>query len=50
MLKIPGEATLPLPPYSPQSTMNSSGGGILKDIEEEMGYQQTLMYGRYSRY
>jgi chloride channel 2 len=41
-----------LPPSDPNSSQNSlSGGGAigLKDIEEEMGYQQTLMYGRYSR-
>jgi len=50
MLKIPGETTLPMPPGSPQSSMNSSfGGSMLKEIEDEMGYQQTLMYGRYTR-
>jgi len=53
MLKIPGETIMTLPPGSTNSTINSvSGGGGsagLKEIEEEMGYQQTLMYGRYSR-
>ncbi len=48
MLKIPGETTLPA--GSAHSTLNSSiGGSMLKDIEDEMGYQQTLMYGKYSR-
>jgi hypothetical protein len=50
MLKIPGETIMTLPPSDPNSTLNSlSGSGGLKDFEEEMGYQQTLMYGRYSR-
>ena len=52
MLRIPGETIIALPPSDPNSTLNSLSGGAssgLKDIEEEMGYQQTLMYGRYSR-
>ena len=51
MLKIPGETIMTLPQSSPNSTINSASGGSagLKDVEEEMGYQQTLMYGRYSR-
>jgi hypothetical protein len=52
MLRIPGETIIALPPSDPNSTLNSLSGGVssgLKDIEEEMGYQQTLMYGRYSR-
>ena len=53
MLKIPGETIMTLPPGSTNSTVNTVSGGegssSLKEIEEELGYQQTLMYGRYSR-
>jgi hypothetical protein len=50
MLKIPGEATLPMPFVGRKSSEGFPGEHEYKDFEEEMGYQQTLMYGRYSRY
>lgn len=49
MLIIESGVTQPMPHGRENASNGYPDEGEYKDVEEEMGYQQTLMYGRYSR-